>query len=184
MRKVVVSNLVTLDGFLSGPNDSIDWHQVDDEFFKFANVQLNTMDTILFGRVTYEGMASYWPTPQAVANDPIISNLMNKTAKIVFSKTLDKADWENTRLVKGDLGEEVRKLKQASGKDMVIFGSGKIVVALTNLGLIDEYRMFINPVILGSGKLEFEGVTKAVKLNLLRTITYKTGVVQLDYAPK
>jgi dihydrofolate reductase len=183
MRKVIVSNLITLDGFLAGPNGEIDWHVVDEEFFTFANQQLNSADTLLFGRVTYEGMASYWPTPAAVESDPIVSGQMNSIAKIVFSKTLGKAEWQNTRLVKGDLGDEIRQLKQQAGKDMLIFGSSRIVSALTNLGLIDEYRIFVNPLILGSGKPLFAGVTQPVKLRLLRTTTYQTGVVSLDYAP-
>ena len=106
MRKVIVFLMVTLDGFFSGPNGEIDWHVVDEEFNDFANEQLASVDTLLFGRVTYQGMASYWPTPIALANDPIIAHKMNTFPKIVFSRTLEQPTWENTRLVKDHLAEE------------------------------------------------------------------------------
>ena len=186
MRKIIVSNLVTLDGFFAGPNGEIDWFVTGEDFFEDAPEQIDLVDAILFGRVTYEGMLSYWPTPAAIEGDPIIADRMNKQTKIVFSRTLDKVEWgqwNNARLIKGDLGEEVTKLKQQPGKDMMIFGSGQIVSALTQLGLIDEYRIFLNPVVLGSGKSMFEGVSKTVKLKLLGSKTFKSGVVALTYVP-
>jgi dihydrofolate reductase len=183
MRKVIVSNLVTLDGLFAGPNGEIDWHVVNDEFFEDANNLLDSVDTLLFGRVTYQGMESYWTSPAAAADDPIITGKMNNLSKVVFSKTLDKVEWKHSTLVKGDIGEQVSKLKQQPGKDMVIYGSGSIVSALTELGLIDEYRIFVVPVMLGSGKPLFQGVAKPAHLKLLRTKNYKTGVVLLDYQP-
>jgi dihydrofolate reductase len=184
MRKVIVSNLVTLDGFFAGPNGEIDWHVVDEEFFNYVKFELqNEVDTILFGRVTYEGMASYWPTPAAAQNDPDTTDYMNKTPKIVFSKTLAKADWNNSTLVKGDLAQEVSKLKQQPGKNLVIYGSGTIVSALAQLGLIDDYRIFVVPVVLGRGKPLFSDITMPINLKLLRTKTFKTGVVLLSYEP-
>jgi dihydrofolate reductase len=184
MRKVFVSEMVTLEGFIAGPHGEIDWHMADDEFQEFAIAQLQTMDAMLFGRVTYELMASYWPTPAAMADDPIVADGMNNLLKVVFSKTLDKVEWNNSRLAKGNMAEEVSKLKQQSGKDIAIFGSGSIVSALTELGLIDEYRILVNPVVLGSGIPLFQGVTKSVNLKLLRTKTFKTGVVLLHYEPE
>jgi dihydrofolate reductase len=100
MRKVIVFNMVSLDGYFEGTNRDINWHVVDDEFNEFALDQLNTLDVLLFGRVTYGLMASYWPTSEALTNDPIIAGKMNTTPKIVFSKTLEKAEWNNTRLIK------------------------------------------------------------------------------------
>lgn len=183
MRKVILSQLVTLDGLFAGPNGEIDWFTVDDEFFETSRHQLDTIDTMLFGRMTYEGMASYWTTPAALESDPITTKKMNETAKVVFSKTLDKVDWQNSRLVKTDLVEEVQLLKQQSGGDIVIFGSGQIVSALTPHRLIDVYRIFVNPWILGRGKPLFTNIDTPVKLKLLNATTYKVGMVQLDYAP-
>ncbi len=186
MRKVIVSEMVSLDGFFSGPNGELDWHVVEEEFNEFAIDQLNAMDTLLFGRVTYQGMLSYWPTPDAIQNDPVVADKMNTLPKVVFSKTLDRVEWgqwANARLVNGDIGGEISRLKQQPGKDMVIFGSGSIVSALTELGLIDEYRIIVAPVVLGNGVPLFKGITKPVNLKLLRTKSLKSGVVLLYYEP-
>src|SRR5262249_6103906 len=162
----------------------LDWFVAGDEYFKFGEDLEKTRDTLLFGRHIYEGMASYWTSAEAMQNDPKIANQMNTLKKVVFSKTLDKADWQNTTLIKGDLGEEVHKLKAAPGGDMLIFGSGHIVSKLTELGLIDIYRIFINPVILGQGKPEFPGLAKSVKLKLLGATPFSNGTVALEYVPE
>lgn len=117
MRTLSVFNLITLDGYFEGPHQDISWHNVDEEFNEFTIAQLDTFGTILFGRITYQGMASYWPTPQAISDDPLVARKMNEISKVVFSKTLDKAEWQNTRLVNGDLVTEIRNLKQQPGKD-------------------------------------------------------------------
>ena len=187
MRKIIVSNLITLDGFFAGPNGEIDWFITGEDFFEDTPEQIDSVDALLFGRVTYEGMHSYWLSPAAIEGDPVIAERMNSQNKIVFSKTLDRVDWgkwDNARLIKGDLGEEVRKLKQQPGKNMMIFGSGQIVAALTQLGLIDEYRIFLNPVVLGKGKSMFDGVTSTVKLKLIESKTFKSGVIGLTYVPE
>lgn len=187
MRKVIVSNMVTLDGMFAGPNGDLDWHVVNDEFFKFAEDQLNTVDTLLFGRVTYEGMVSYWTSEDAIKNDAIIAEKMNTRNKVVFSKTLDKVGWgkwDNARLVKTNIGDEISKLKQQPGKDMVIFGSGTIVSTLAQLGLIDVYNIFVVPLVLGKGKQQFTDIANPVKLKLTNTRTFKTGVVFLAYEPQ
>src|SRR5229473_5910355 len=150
-RKVILFNLITLDGFFEGPNQDISWHNVDEEFNEFAIEQLDTMGAIIFGRVTYGGMASYWPTEIALADDPAVAGKMNRIPKFVFSKSLDQADWSNTTLLKGDLAQEITQLKQQPGKDLFIFGSGRLAANLTRLGLIDEYRLIVNPVVLGNG---------------------------------
>jgi hypothetical protein len=106
MRKVILFNMATLDGFFAGPNGEIDWHHVDEEFNEFAMAQLNAADGLLFGRVTYQGMASYWPTNMARMNDPIVADKMNTLPKIVFSRTLERVEWNNTRLVKGNIPGE------------------------------------------------------------------------------
>ena len=184
MRNVFLFMMVTLDGFFEGPNQEIDWHNVDEEFNEFAIQQLDEVDTLLFGRVTYEGMASYWPTPFAKENDPIIADKMNTVPKIVFSKTLDKAEWNNSRLVKEHVTEEISKLKQQQGRDLAIFGSSKLAASLLQMGLIDELRIMVNPIILGSGKSLFNGIHDKLNLKLLKTRTFRSGNVLHYYQPK
>jgi dihydrofolate reductase len=183
MRKVIVSEMVTLDGFFAGPNGEIDWHIVGPEFNDYAEELLNRVDTLLFGRVTYQLMADYWPTPMALHDDPIIAAKMNSTPKVVFSRTLDKVEWQNSRLVKGNMAQEVSKLKQQPGKDMVIYGSGTLVSALTQVGLIDEYLIIVNPVVLGSGRTLFQGLKDRRSLKLVQTRAIGSGDVMLEYAP-
>lgn len=185
MRKVIVSNLVSLDGYYAGPNGEIDWfvNIPDKEFENYAIDLIKSVDTMLFGRVTYELMASYWPTAKPDTNDQRIIDAMNDYPKIVFSKTLKKADWKNTRLVNGDVAQEVAKLKQQPGKDMVVYGSGTIVSALAQKGLIDDWRIFIVPVVLGKGKVLFEGVNDRIHLKLLDTKTFGAGMIMLRYQP-
>ena len=186
MRNIIVSNMVSLDGFYADPKDEIDWHVVSDEFFQDANALLDSVDTLLFGRITYQGMLSFWTSQDAITNDAIIASKMNERSKVVFSRTLNKVEWgkwDNAVLAKGDIGDAVRKLKQQPGKDMVIFGSGTIVAALAGLGLIDDYRIFVCPVALGSGKSMFDGLDHRVSLKLVKTKTYQSGVVCLFYQP-
>ncbi len=183
MRKVIVSNLISLDGFYAGPQGEIDWFAgiADKEFEAYAIQLIDSIDTMLFGRVTYELMAGYWPTATPDADDPKIIKAMNSSPKVVFSKTLQKVEWENSRLVKGDPSEEVSRLKKQPGKDMVIYGSGKIVSFLTQKGLIDDYRIFVAPVVLGAGKALFDGVGKKVWLKLVEAKNFKSGMTMLKY---
>jgi dihydrofolate reductase len=183
MRKLYVFNMVTLDGYFEGPNREIDWHNVDEEFNEFAISEINTRDLLLFGRVTYELMASYWPTPDALKNDPIVANAMNSIPKIVFSKTLKKAEWNNTRLVKENVVQEISKLKQQPGKEIAIFGSSDLAVSLIPHALIDEVRVMVNPVVLGKGKPLFKGIREKLNLKLLKTKVFKSGNVLLYYQP-
>lgn len=184
MRKLLISQMVSLDGLFSGPNGELDWHMVDEDFNEFAIDQLNQVDTLIFGRVTYGWMAGYWPTPVATTDDPVVAGKMNELSKIVFSKTLDKTEWNNSRIVKGDLAQEIAKLKGQPGKDMVVFGSGQITSALAQLGLIDEYRIFVCPLVLGNGVPLFKGVTKRLDLKLLRSKAFRSGVIMSCYAPQ
>ena len=183
MRKILFFMLTTLDGFFEGPNRDIYWHNVDAEFNEFAVEQLHTVDTLLFGRVTYEMMASYWPTPDAKVNDPVVAGLMNSTPKIVFSKTLKKVDWENTRLIKNDFADEMSKLKQQPGKDMIIFGSSDLAVTFIEHGLIDEFRVMVNPLVLGDGKSLFKGIDYKLNLKLIKTKMFDSGNILLYYQP-
>ena len=181
MRKLIFFNMVTLDGYFEGPDADISWHHVDGAFNDFAIEQLQEVDTILFGRKTYQLMESYWPTEAARNNDPVVTALMNNTAKIVFSKTLTEVNWCNTRRVKENISEELVTLKRQPGKDLIIFGSANLSATLINLGLIDEFRVMINPLILGKGNLLFNGIHDKVKLSLIKTIPFSAGNVLLFY---
>jgi dihydrofolate reductase len=183
MRKVILFNMMTLDGFFSGPNGELDWHNVDAEFNKFAIDQLDTAGGLIFGRVTYLGMASYWPTPIAIQNDPIVAGKMNSIPKIVVSTTLDRAEWDNTRLVKEDAAAEIGALRLQPGPDWYIFGSANLAAGLTRKGLIDEYRVMVNPVILGSGVPLFAGSHTPLHLKLVNSRAFRSGNVLLYYQP-
>jgi dihydrofolate reductase len=126
-------------------------------------------------------MASFWPTPFAKENDPIVAEMMNTIPKIVFSKTLDKAEWQNTRLVKEHVAEEIAKLKQQPGKDLAIFGSSDLAVSFIQMGLLDELRIMVNPVVLGNGKPLFKGIHDKLNLKLLKTRAFRSGNVLLYY---
>lgn len=183
MRKVIVSNLISLDGFIAGPNGEIDWFGWDKELESYSKDLIASVGAIVFGRVTYELMAGYWPTATEAENDRMIIDTMNNLPKVVFSRTLDRVEWKNSRLVKDDIEREVAKLKREPGKDMVIYGSGSIVSALAQAGLIDEYRIFVNPVILGTGIPLFPNVKNRLSLKHLGTKTFGNGLVLIRYSP-
>lgn len=187
MRKLIVSNLVTLDGFFEGPKQEQDWFTVNEELFDYLKNLLDSVSTILFGRITYEQLAGYWPTPAAEEQDPTIIHKMNSLSKIVFSKTLSSVGWNNSILIKENITEEIQKLKESSEpweKDMVIFGSGSIVSAFTEAKLIDEYRLILNPVLIGNGNSLFKTISTKQNLDLIRTKTLSNGVIILYYHPK
>lgn len=184
MRKVIVFNRVSLDGFFAGPNgESHEWFINDHEVDKAAHKMMQP-DTILFGRITYQIFENYWPKVTTDPNAPkearATAEELNDMTKLVFSKTLKEVTWQNSTLMKGNLADEVRELKQGNGPDMVIFGSGTIVQQLTDEGLIDEYLLVVTPVILGAGKSFFKAVKKR-NLKLLETKDFKSGNVVLHY---
>ena len=183
MRKLLSFMVVTLDGYYEGPDGEFDWPNVDDEFNEFAISQINDIDTLLFGRATYEGMASYWPTPAAQEDDPAIADVMNSIPKVVFSSTLDSADWQNTRLVKGDVAETISELKQQPGKDLALFGSPTLTATLIEQGLVDELRVMVHPILLGAGKSLFAALSRRVPVELQRTTFFHSGNVLLVYRP-
>jgi dihydrofolate reductase len=174
---------VTLDGYFAGRGGDVSWHNVDAEFNEYAKKMANSGNTLLFGRVTYQLMAGYWPTPEALKDDPVVAKGMNSAPKVVFSRTLSKADWSNTRLVKDDMLVEIRKLKQQPGKDLTLLGSGSVVSQLAQAGLVDEYQILLNPVVLGGGKTMFDGVKDKLTLKLTKTRTFGNENVLLCYAP-
>ena len=187
MRKVILSNMVTLDGFLEGPNKELDWQIVDGENKEYAIDLLSNVDALLFGRVTYQLMADYWPAaatnPSTSKSDLEIADKMNNLPKIVFSKTLQEVKWNNSRLVKENIAEEISKMKQQPGKDMVIFGSGSIVSTFMQHGLIDEYRIIVNLIVLGNGNPLIKGINGKQNLKLLNTKVFDSGIVILFYEP-
>ncbi len=183
MRKVSVFNFVTLNGYFKGPNGDISWHKHGAEENEYAAKMLKSGNTLLFGRVTYEMMASYWPTPIAIKNDLIVAEGMNNADKIVFSKTLKKVEWNKTKLVKDNIAEEIKKMKQMPGKDMTLLGSGSIVTQFAEQGLIDEYQIMVDPVVLGDGTPIFKNIKHTLALKLTTTRTFKSGVVLLCYQP-
>jgi dihydrofolate reductase len=186
MRKLIVFNHVTLDGYFVSTNGDFSWARNgndDLEYSAFVAENASGGGQLLFGRVTYELMASYWPTPIADQHNPAVAAGMNSMQKVVFSRTLDQALWSNTRLVKGDLVQEIRKLKDEPGPGMAILGSGSIVAQLALEHLIDEYQMMVDPVALGKGRTMFEGIQEKLTLKLTKTRTFNNGKVFLCYEP-
>jgi dihydrofolate reductase len=179
MRKLIMWNLVSLDGFFEGAKSwDLGWHDSvwGEELERLSIDQLNSADALLFGRATYEGMASYWPSAKGE-----VADLMNQIRKVVFSRTLEKASWNNTRLVHGDAEEEVAKLKKQPGKDLLIFGSANLSTTLIRHRLIDEYRLCLAPIVLGRGTPLFKASSETMKLKLLETRPLKSGGVILRY---
>jgi dihydrofolate reductase len=181
MRKLFLFMLTSLDGYFEDERQSLDWHNVDREFERFAIEQLSTVDMILFGRKTYEMMAAFWPSEEATLSDPIVAGHMNALPKMVFSKSLKSADWQNTRIIHNNEIGEVITLKQSEGGDIAVFGSSDLGVTLLQAGLLDEIRVLVNPLLLGVGKTLFAGLEQRVKLTLLSTRTFENGNVLLTY---
>jgi dihydrofolate reductase len=184
MSKLVTYNMVSLDAYFADANGDMSWaHKKDPEWQAFVSENASGGGQLLFGRVTYDLMASFWPTPFAAQSNPIVVERMNSLPKFVFSRTLDKASWNNTTLVKGDLATEVRKLKREPGPNMTLMGSGSIVAQLADAGLIDEYQIVVSPLVLGNGRTLFEGVKKKLPLKLTKSRAFGNGNVVLCYEP-
>jgi dihydrofolate reductase len=184
LRKLGVFNHASLDGYFVDANGDMSWaHRQDEEWSAFVAENAKGESTLVFGRITYELMAGYWPTPLASQNAPAIAERLNSLPKVVFSRTLEKASWNNTKLVKGAIAAEVRKLKNESGPDMVIMGSGTIVAQLAQEGLIDEYQIVVSPLALGKGRTMFDGMKDMLTLKLTKARTFSNGNVLLCYEP-
>jgi dihydrofolate reductase len=186
MRKVIFLIHLSLDGYVAGPNGEMDWIVYNDEIEKYAHDLHDTTDAAIYGRVTYQMMEGYWPTvlnkPDAEAGELAHATWVDAATKVVFSRTLDSVQWNNTLLIRDNIAEEMAKLKQQPGKDMWLLGSPTIAQTFMRLGLIDEYRINVNPVVLGSGMPLIKGVDN-LKLNLIDSQTFKGGVVALRYEP-
>ena len=184
MRRLVVFNSVTLDGYFTDANGDMSWaHKNDPEWNAFVSENAEGGGTLLFGRKTYEMMASFWPTPAAMGSMPEVAEGMNNLPKVVFSRTMDQASWKNTKLVKSGMVEEVKKMKNESGEDMVILGSGTIVSQLSEHRLIDEYQIIVNPIVLGKGRTMFEGMKEPLTLKRTKARNFENGNVLVCYEP-
>jgi dihydrofolate reductase len=185
VSKVTLFMHISLDGFAAGPNGELDWISFSAELEKYAEDIVSTVGVALYGRVTYQMMESYWPTvltnPSSTKHELEHAQWIEQIDKIVVSKTLATVEWNNTRLIKDDLAGEISKLRQQPGKDVVVFGSPGLAQALINLDLVDEYRLTVNPVVLGSGVSMFDALEARVDLKLLATKVFESGVVGLHY---
>jgi dihydrofolate reductase len=182
MRRLMVFNNVSLDGYFTDASGDMSWaHKNDPEWMKFTSENAGGEAELVFGRITYEMMASFWPTPQAMQVAPAVAEGMNRMRKTVFSRSLDKASWSNTRVVHGDPATEVRKMKQEPGPELLVMGSGQIVAQLTDAGLVDLYQIVITPHVLGHGRTLFEGVKGRRDLKLTKSRSFSNGNVVLWY---
>lgn len=186
MRKLAVFNNVTADGFFTGLDGDYSWAhggERDEEFERFVADNAQGGGELLLGRVTYDLMAAFWPTPTAKAMMPAVAEGMNSMQKHVVSRTLDHPDWNNSTVLKGDLVAEVRKLKEAAGPGIAILGSGSLVSPLAAAGLIDEYQVVVVPVVIGSGRTMFEELPSQLKFKLVESRQFKSGKVFNRYVP-
>ncbi|MDQ3099090.1 MAG: dihydrofolate reductase family protein [bacterium] len=187
MRKIILTEWVTLDGFVSDRKDipSFVSSYFNDEMSMYEDVIVSSADTLMLGRKTYESFAGSWPhvpgRPGVSEGEKEYAKKLNAMKKVVFSKTLDKVEWNNSQLYNEIDAEEIKKLKEQPGEDILIYGSTSIVQALTNLGLLDEYQVLIHPILIGEGKPLFKNIKDTVKLKLVDSITHATDVIRLTY---
>jgi len=176
LRKLIVQEMVSLDGYFAGLQGEIDWHQADEDYVSYAKSFLQSVDLLLFGRVTYELMAAFWPLAKHE-----LASIMNEREKIVFSKSLTAAHWPHTRLVPEDAGEEVARLKGEAGQDIAVLGSGSLTSSLLRAGLVDEIQLTVVPIVLGRGIPLFRDIREPVLLQLGHSESYPSGNVLLHY---
>ena len=184
MPRVNMFNNISLDGYFVDANGDMSWAHAgrdDPEMGEFTAANAQGGGALIFGRVTYELMKAFWPTPMAAQHDPAVAEGMNRLKKVVFSRTLDSVSWSNTTLIKSDPAAAVRKMKEESGADMVIMGSGSIISLLAQEGLIDAYTFVISPLALGQGRTMFEGVTDRQNMKHVNTRSFKNGKIVLNY---
>jgi dihydrofolate reductase len=184
MRKLMVFNSMSLDGFIADGKGDMSWaHKQDEEWNSFVAGNASGEGVLVFGRKTYDMMAGYWPTPMAAQNSPVVAKRMNELQKIVFSRTMERASWQNTTLAEGELAVEMKRLKEQPGAGLVILGSASIVAQLSDARLIDEYQVALSPILLGGGKSMFAGLREKLPLKLVRSRSFQNGNVFLTYQP-
>jgi dihydrofolate reductase len=188
MRKLVLFLHTSLDGFVAGPKGEMDWITVDEDMFDYAGQQTDEADTALYGRVTYQMMENYWPSagkkPNATKHDKQHSNWYNKVEKVVLSKTLKETNLTNTKVITDNISKEITKLKQKEGKNILIFGSPSVAHLLISSNLVDDYWIFLNPVLLGQGIPLFKSIHAKAKLKLVESKIFPSGVVCIHYEKK
>jgi dihydrofolate reductase len=185
MPKLISFTSISLDGYFTDPNGDMSWaHSQDPEWNAFVAGNASGGGRLVFGRVTYQMMVAFWPTPAATQAMPTVAAGMNALPKLVFSRTLARADWQNTEVRKGNPVDEMRRLKRDDGPDMAILGSGSIVAQLAEAELIDEIQIVVVPLILGRGRPLFQGVGRHLPLTLTSTRRFQNGNVFNCYAPK
>lgn len=182
MGKLTVFNFVTLNGFFQGEDGDVQWAH-ESPSTDYAVEMLEARGTLLFGRVTYEQMASFWPTPMAAEMMPELAKGMNAAPKIVVSRTLKKAEWSGATILSGAMEEQVAKLK-AEGRSMTILGSGQVTTQLAARGLIDEYELMVHPIVLEAGTPFLHGLRAPLRLELLAERRFASGTVLLRYRPR
>ncbi len=185
MRKIISFMHMTLDGFVAGPNGEMNWIKVDQEIFDHIGKRIDEGDTALYGRVTYEMMENYWPTagdkPTASKHDIEHSRWYKKVHKVVLSKTMKGADLPNTTIISDNLSDRINEIKQQPGSDILLFGSPTATHSLIQQNLIDGYWLFVNPIILGQGIPLFTDIKHKIKLKLIGSHQFTSGVTALDY---
>jgi dihydrofolate reductase len=180
---------ISLDGFLAGPSGDMDWIHVDDELWDYITPVIDAADTAVYGRTTYHIMQAYWPNaanmPDATPHDIHHAEWTRKATKLVFSRTLPSAPWDasgDATLVRDDVATVLRQLRQESGKDILVLGSASLARKLIEEGLVDDYRLTLNPVVVGAGTRLFPDMTRLQQLRLAGCRTFRSGVVGLHYA--
>lgn len=184
MAKLTSFTFISLNGFYKGLHENINWHQHGGEEAEYSAQSLKSKSILLFGRLTYEMMKSFWPSQMAYNSFPEVAEGMNKAEKLVVSKSLETADWQNTNIIKENLIEEITALKQSGDKDITLLGSGNVLKQLSEVNLVDEYQIMIDPVFIESGVPILDQLNNNITLELKDCKTFKSGTILLYYHPK
>jgi len=193
MRKLKLQVNMSIDSYIAGPNGEMDWMvwNWDDKLKNYVYELNEPVDTILLGRKMTDGFVSYWLDVMTKPDDPssidrshVFAKKMIDTPKVVFTKTLKKSQWANTDIATGDLTDEISNLKSLKGKDMIVYGGASFDSSLIRAGLIDEFHLFINPVAIGKGMTIFKDLNEIQKFNLVKSVAFDCGIVELHYEPK
>jgi dihydrofolate reductase len=182
MRKLTAFYFITMNGYFQGKDGDVSWAHARQQN-DYAAEMLEAGDILLFGRRTYELMVQFWPTDEAMKTVPEVANGMNQSEKIVFSRSLDKVEWSNTRVIKDNIVEEIKKMKESEGRNLTILGSGSIINQFADAGLIDELQILLQPVALSEGTPILKDVKDNLQFKLTDSRAFETGNVLLCYQP-
>jgi dihydrofolate reductase len=188
MRKLKLQVQMTVDGFVAGPNGEMDWLALPwtEDIDRYVDEITDPVDSIVLGRKLAEGFIPYWADVAADPDHPeyLAGQKFTDTPKVVFTKTLAESAWDNTALARGDLVDEINRLKKQAGQDIIAYGGATFVAALIQNGLIDEYHLFINPAVIGNGKAIFKGMDNRLSLRFVKSRSFDCGIVVLHYEPQ